>query len=63
MPRCRSQNELMGLAAGCPEGSFGRAYADFMDSRRFEADERPPVHLSLSPPAPFVARLHPFAPL
>eukprot|EP00873_Tetraselmis_striata_P023860 jgi/Tetstr1/444124/TSEL_032022.t1 len=41
--RPRVNNELMGLAAGCPEGSFGRAYADFMDSRRFEADERPPV--------------------
>ena len=26
-----------------PEGSFGRAYSDFMAHRRFHADERPPV--------------------
>uniref|UniRef100_A0A6U1E629 Ubiquinone biosynthesis protein COQ4 homolog, mitochondrial n=1 Tax=Tetraselmis chuii TaxID=63592 RepID=A0A6U1E629_9CHLO len=42
--RPRVNNELLyGIAVGCPEGSFGKAYADFMEARRFEADERPPV--------------------
>ena len=26
-----------------PAGTFGRAYADFMGKRHFEADDRPPV--------------------
>lgn len=37
------QNKLFEDAVRCPPGSFGRAYADFMDRRRFQADERPPV--------------------
>lgn len=28
-----------------PEGTFGAAYAHFMGSRNFSADERPPVSL------------------
>lgn len=33
----------MERARNMPDGSFGRAYASFMDGRGFQADERPPV--------------------
>ena len=33
----------MRWAATLPEGTFGRAYGDFMAARSFRADDRPPV--------------------
>lgn len=33
----------MRWAATLPEGTFGRAYGDFMGARGFRADDRPPV--------------------
>eukprot|EP00803_Ostreobium_quekettii_P006550 evm.model.scf_589.9 EVM.evm.TU.scf_589.9 scf_589:65136-67435(+) len=41
--RPRITNESVAPCWDMPDGSFGRAYADFMDLRGFQADERPPV--------------------
>ena len=38
-----------------PEGTFGRAYADFMRHRRFQANERPPVRFIGDPDVAYVA--------
>ena len=38
-----------------PDGSFGRAYADFMGSRSFRADDRPPVRFIADAELAYVA--------
>mmetsp|Transcript_30867 Transcript_30867/g.87332 ORF Transcript_30867/g.87332 Transcript_30867/m.87332 type:complete len:289 (-) Transcript_30867:217-1083(-) len=41
--RPRVTNALFETASSCAPGTFGHAYAQFMEKRRFEADNRPPV--------------------
>lgn len=41
--RPRITNAMLERCAALPAGTFGSAYADFMRSRHFEADARPPV--------------------
>ncbi len=41
------QDETLALARSMPEGTFGAAYAHFMDQRKFTAGERPPVSCAL----------------
>ena len=36
-------SELLKSMSTCPEGSFGRAYADFMTRHKITADTRMPV--------------------
>ncbi|KAK9821518.1 hypothetical protein WJX74_006190 [Apatococcus lobatus] len=42
-------------AHSMPEGSFGKAYADFMGIRSFRADDRPPVRFIADPELAYVA--------
>lgn len=37
------QSESVATCWGLPDGSFGKAYADFMEQRGFQAGDRPPV--------------------
>uniref|UniRef100_A0A061QSH9 Ubiquinone biosynthesis protein COQ4 homolog, mitochondrial n=1 Tax=Tetraselmis sp. GSL018 TaxID=582737 RepID=A0A061QSH9_9CHLO len=50
----RVTNELFATARGCPDGSFGQAYARFMEKRRFEADDRPVVRFVDDPELAYV---------
>ncbi len=49
------QDAELQLAHSMPEGSFGRAYANFMGTRSFRADDRPPVRFIADPELAYVA--------
>ena len=49
------QNASVAHAWDMPTGTFGHAYAQFMGSRNFQADDRPPVRFLEDPELAFVA--------
>ena len=49
------QDEVMRRAQTLPQGTFGRAYGDFMAQRGFHADDRPPVRFVNSKELAYVA--------
>ena len=49
------QDEVMRRAQTLPQGTFGRAYGDFMAQRGFHADDRPPVRFVNSEELAYVA--------
>ena len=49
------QNASVAHAWDMPPGTFGHAYALFMGSRNFQADDRPPVRFLEDPELAFVA--------
>ena len=49
------QNASVAHAWDMPPGTFGHAYAQFMGSRNFQADDRPPVRFLEDPELAFVA--------
>lgn len=50
----RITNASVAHAWDLPEGTFGAAYAQFMGSRNFQADERPPVRFIDDPELAYV---------
>lgn len=53
--RPRVTDATLAAARACPPGSFGSAYAAFMDSRAFTPSERPPVRFVDDPDAAYAA--------
>jgi ubiquinone biosynthesis protein COQ4 len=50
----RISNATLNAARGCSFGTFGQAYARFMDQRQFEPSERPIIRFSKNRPGDFV---------
>ena len=54
--RPRISSEAVELVYTMPEGTFGRAYGDFMAARNFNPDERPLVRFVDDPELAYVAQ-------